>query len=87
VGHGGRREATFSGFTAWRRRHRLRLNEESHAIYLKRRELGRELDAKGWLYPSGEMQYGGGLDLDRIIVLEEETARLGRILPEQPPKS
>ena len=59
--HGGRREVTFSRFTAWRRRHCLRLNEESHAINLKRRELGRNLDAKGWLYPLGETQYGGVL--------------------------
>ena len=56
--------------------------EESRAIYLLRRELGRKLGAKGWLYPSGEKQYGGGgLDLDQIIVLEEETARLGLGLP------
>jgi alkylation response protein AidB-like acyl-CoA dehydrogenase len=61
---------------------RPRSFEESHAAYLKRRELGRKLGAKGWLYPSGEKQYGGGgLDLDRIIVLEEETARLGLGLP------
>ena len=61
---------------------RPRSFEESHAIYLQRRELGRKLGAKGWLYPSGEKQYGGGgLDLDRIIVLEEETARLGLGLP------
>jgi alkylation response protein AidB-like acyl-CoA dehydrogenase len=61
---------------------RPRSFEASHAIYLKRRELGRKLGAKGWLYPSGEKQYGGGgLDLDRIIVLEEETARLGLGLP------
>ena len=51
-------------------------------IYLMRRELGRKLGAKGWLYPSGEKKYGGGgLDLDQIIVLEEETARLGLGLP------
>jgi alkylation response protein AidB-like acyl-CoA dehydrogenase len=47
--------------------------DESRAIYLLRRELGRKLGAKGWLYPSGEKQYGGGgLELDQIIVLEEE---------------
>jgi len=61
---------------------RPRTFEESYAVYLKRRELGRKLGAKGWLYPSGEKQYGGGgLDLDRIIVLEAETARLGLGLP------
>jgi 3-oxocholest-4-en-26-oyl-CoA dehydrogenase alpha subunit len=55
---------------------------ESRDIYLMRRELGRKLGAKGWLYPSGEKKYGGGgLDLDQIIVLEEETARLGLGLP------
>jgi 3-oxocholest-4-en-26-oyl-CoA dehydrogenase alpha subunit len=61
---------------------RPRSFEESLGIYLKRRELGRKLGAKGWLYPSGERRYGGGgLDLDQIIVLEEETARLGLGLP------
>ena len=55
---------------------------ESKALYLKKRELGRKLGAQGWLYPSGEKQYGGGgLGLDQIIVLEEETARLGIGLP------
>ena len=61
---------------------RPRSFEESRAIYLLRRELGRKLGANGWLYPSGEKKYGGGgLDLDQIIVLEEETARLGLGLP------
>jgi alkylation response protein AidB-like acyl-CoA dehydrogenase len=61
---------------------RPRSFEASRAIYLMRRELGRKLGAKGWLYPSGEETYGGGgLDLDQIIVLEEETARLGLGLP------
>ena len=61
---------------------RPRSFEASRAIYLMRRELGRKLGAKGWLYPSGEKTYGGGgLDLDQIIVLEEETARLGLGLP------
>ena len=61
---------------------RPRSFEESRAIYLLRRELGRKLGAKGWLYPSGEKTFGGGgLDLDQIIVLEEETARLGLGLP------
>jgi alkylation response protein AidB-like acyl-CoA dehydrogenase len=56
--------------------------EESRRQYLLRRELGRKLGAKGWLYPSGDKAYGGGgLDFAQIIVLEEETARLGIGLP------
>ena len=51
--------------------------QESYELYLRRRDLGRKLGAKGWLYPSAPPQYGGGgLSLDQIIVLEEETARL-----------
>ena len=61
---------------------RPRSFEESRSIYQMRRDLGRKLGVKGWLYPAGEKQYGGGgLDLDQIIVLEEETARLGLGLP------
>jgi alkylation response protein AidB-like acyl-CoA dehydrogenase len=61
---------------------RPRSFEESRELYLQKRELGRRLGAKGWLYPSGEKQYGGGgLGLDQIVVLEEETARLGLGLP------
>jgi alkylation response protein AidB-like acyl-CoA dehydrogenase len=56
--------------------------EGSRRLYLLRRELGRRLGAKGWLYPSGDKAYGGGgLEFDQIIVLEEETARLGIGLP------
>jgi alkylation response protein AidB-like acyl-CoA dehydrogenase len=56
--------------------------EHSRTIYLMRRELGRRLGARGWLYPNGEPAYGGGgLGLDQIVVLEEETARLGLNLP------
>ncbi len=57
---------------------RPRSFEESRAVYLMRRELGRRLGAKAWLYPSGERQYGGGgLDLDQIIVLEESMQSCG----------
>lgn len=56
--------------------------EASRELYLLRRELGRKLGAKGWLYPAGDVQYGGGgLAFDQIIVLEEETSRLGVGLP------
>ena len=52
--------------------------DDSRALYLRRRAFGKKLGAKGWLYPSGDKAYGGGgLDFDQIIVLEEETARLG----------
>jgi alkylation response protein AidB-like acyl-CoA dehydrogenase len=49
---------------------RPRTVDESRALYLLRRAFGKLLGARGWLYPSGEKQYGGGgLDLDQIIVL------------------
>jgi len=56
--------------------------EESRENYQKRRELGRKLGAKGWLYPMAPKEYGGaGLDVDRAIVLEEEADRFELSLP------
>ena len=41
--------------------------------YQKRREFGRRLGEKGWLWSTAETKYGGGgLDVDHAIVLEEE---------------
>lgn len=41
--------------------------------YRKRRELGRKLGAKGWLYPTYPKEYGGGgLPLDLAVVTAEE---------------
>src|SRR5713226_7025812 len=34
--------------------------EESYANYQQRRELGRKLGAKGWLFPMAPKEYGGG---------------------------
>lgn len=56
--------------------------EESRELYLRRRELGRRLGERGWLYPSAPVEYGGAaLDFDSVIVLEEETHRIGIGLP------
>jgi alkylation response protein AidB-like acyl-CoA dehydrogenase len=55
---------------------------ESFQLYQRRRELGRKLGTRGWLYPSAPAAYGGGgLDFDSVIVLEEESHRLGIGLP------
>jgi len=55
---------------------------ESHENYQMRRELGRKLGAKGWLFPTGPKQYGGGgLDVDHAIILEEEADRFDLSLP------
>jgi alkylation response protein AidB-like acyl-CoA dehydrogenase len=55
---------------------------ESRELYLRRRAFGRQLGAKGWLYPSADREYGGGgLSFDEIIVLEEETHARGIGLP------
>jgi 3-oxocholest-4-en-26-oyl-CoA dehydrogenase alpha subunit len=55
---------------------------ESYENYQKRRELGRKLGAKGWLFPMAPRQYGGGgLDLDHSIILEEEADRWDLSLP------
>src|ERR1700720_3559983 len=55
---------------------------DSAELYRQRRELGRKLGAKGWLYPMALAQYGGGgLDLDHAMILEEEADRLELTLP------
>ena len=56
--------------------------QESYQLYLRRRDLGRKLGAKGWLYPSAPPEYGGGgLSFDEVIVLDEETHKRGLGLP------
>jgi alkylation response protein AidB-like acyl-CoA dehydrogenase len=54
--------------------------DHTYEEYLQLRELGRRLGARGWLYPTMPAEYGGGgLDLERSVVLHEELAerRLG----------
>ncbi|MFH1032148.1 MAG: acyl-CoA dehydrogenase family protein [Chloroflexota bacterium] len=48
----------------------------------KKRELGRRLGEKGWLYPSHPNQYGGGgLDVDRNLVIRQELGKRGFSVP------
>jgi alkylation response protein AidB-like acyl-CoA dehydrogenase len=55
-----------------------RENEEEYQF---RRELGRKLGAKGWLFPMVPIEYGGaGLSMDHQLVLESELHRYGLIL-------
>src|SRR6266478_3579055 len=55
---------------------------ESYENYQMRRELGRKLGGKGWLFPTAPKQYGGGgLDVDHAIILEEEADRFDLSLP------
>src|SRR5581483_9066368 len=50
--------------------------------YQLRRALGRKLGEKGWLYPTMPVEYGGGgLDVDRAMVLYEEMAERSLGLP------
>jgi alkylation response protein AidB-like acyl-CoA dehydrogenase len=57
-------------------------SSDSCENYQQRRTLGRKLGAKGWLYPLAPKDYGGGgLDLDRAIILEEEADRCDLSLP------
>ena len=54
----------------------------SYEQYQVRRELGRRLGAKGWLYPSMPTKYGGGdLAAEKIVILYDELARIGLALP------
>src|SRR5918999_924283 len=49
---------------------------------MQRRELGRRLGEKGWNYPLGPREYGGGgLDGEPPLILEEEADRLDLSLP------
>ena len=50
--------------------------------YQLRRDLGRKLGDKGWLWPTAPAQYGGGgLDVDSAVVIEEEIDSFGLTLP------
>ncbi len=50
--------------------------------YQLRRELGRKLGDKGWLWPAAPAEYGGGgLDVDSTVVIEEEIDSFGLSLP------
>ncbi len=63
-------------------RTRARSAAESERQYEDRRAFGRKLGDRGWLYPGLPREYGGGGEtLERIIVLEEESHRLGISLP------
>ena len=50
--------------------------------YQLRRDLGRKLGAKGWLWSTAPVEYGGGgLDVDHAVVLEEEVDAYGLTIP------
>ena len=50
--------------------------------YQLRRDLGRKLGDKGWLWPTAPVEYGGGgLDVDSAVVIEEEIDSFGLTLP------
>ena len=56
--------------------------KQSYEQWLQRRELGRKLGKKGWLYPSYPREYGGGgLDADHCQVLMQELAERHLGLP------
>ena len=54
----------------------------SYEQYLKRRELGRNLGARGWMWPTAPIKYGGGgITMDHAIIIEEELDSYGLTLP------
>ncbi|MFC1966957.1 acyl-CoA dehydrogenase family protein, partial [Chloroflexota bacterium] len=54
----------------------------SYEMYQKHRELGRRLGAKGWLRPMYPKEYGGGgMSLDKAIIIEEELDNYDLTLP------
>ena len=54
----------------------------SYEQYQIRRDLGRRLGTRGWLYPSMPKEYGGGdLTAEKVVILHDEMARIGLALP------
>ena len=50
--------------------------------YQKRRDLGRRLGAKGWLWPTGPAEFGGGgLTMEHSVIIEEEVDNYGLTIP------
>src|SRR6476660_7251240 len=50
--------------------------------YELRRELGRRLGKKGWLYPHMPKEYGGSdMSADQVMVINDELTRIGLALP------
>ena len=50
--------------------------------YQLRRDLGRALGERGWLYPSMPKEYGGGdLSAEKVAILHDEMTRIGLALP------
>ena len=50
--------------------------------YQLRRELGRALGKKGWLYPAMPREYGGAdMSADQVMVINDELTRIGLALP------
>ena len=57
-------------------------SDVTYAQYQLRRDLGRKLGDKGWLWPTAPVEYGGGgLSLDHAVVLEEEVDACRLSLP------
>ena len=57
----------------------INITEEQYQL---RRDLGRGLGSKGWLWPTAPVEYGGGgLDVDHAVVIEEEVDAYGLTVP------
>ena len=62
--------------------HHVDPSDQPMEQYQLRRELGRRLGAKGWLYPQMPTEYGGAdLSADHVMILSDELARIGLALP------
>ena len=57
-------------------------NDITYEQFQLRRELGRRLGQKGWLYPTMPKKYGGGeLSTEQVAILHEELTKAGLSLP------
>lgn len=64
---------------------RLEGSHESEENYQLLRELGRKLGARGWLYPTAPVEYGGsGVSGDWAVIIAQELGRYDLGLPPFP---
>ena len=75
MGHTDRQEAFRREVREWLTAHvpRITGNRDSEENYQLLRELGRQLGARGWLYPAAPVEYGGsGMPGDWAVIIVQE---------------
>ena len=84
MGYTVQQQAFRQEFREWLAAHvpRIRGERDSEQNYDVLRELGRQLGARGWLYPAAPENYGGsGMSRDSTVIIAEELDAYGLGLP------